>query len=113
MGKQTKEYFASQGRENSLEEFRRDSFAESSIYTFAWTGEVKESVEHEAIVEWTVCPIADGFKAYGEEGVEIGELFCHHIDNAIISGFNPDYICVRESSIYKTGLCRLHMKLKD
>ena len=113
MGKQNREYHASQGRENSLEEFTRDGFTESSVFMFAWTGGLIEQSEHEAIIEWTECPFADGFKAYGQEGIEIGELWCQHNDNAVIQKYNPKYECVQESSLYKDGVCRLHLKLKE
>ena len=113
MGKQAREYHASQGREHTIEEFVKDGFTDASVFMFAWKGGLKEKSEHEAIIEWEECPFADGFKALGQEGVEIGKLWCQHNDNAVVQGYNPEYECVQESCLFKDGLCRLHLKLKD
>ena len=113
MGKQSREFHASLGRENSIEEFVKDGFTDSSVFMFAWKGGLKEKSEHEAIIEWEECPFADGFKELGSEGVEIGELWCQHNDNAVVQGYNSEYECVQESCLFKDGLCRLHLKLKD
>ena len=102
-----------EGGENTLVRNILDNASDYMVYSFAWEGELKEYSEHEGVFEWTSCPIAAGFKSFGPKGVEIGEVFCKHIDNAHIQTYNPKYECVRESSLNKDGLCRLHFKLKD
>ena len=113
MGKQSRDYHDSLGRESNMEEFLRDGFSDSSVYMYAWDGELKTLSEHEVAVDFTGCPFAEGFKDFGEKGVEIGELYCNNIDNAITQAYNPKYECVRESSLNKEGLCILHWKLKE
>jgi L-2-amino-thiazoline-4-carboxylic acid hydrolase len=105
--------YRAQGKENSLENFVKDSMSDDVVYSFAWEGGLREFSEHEAVIEWTECPIAAGFKDNGPKGVEIGEIFCNHVDNASTQKYNPKYECVRESSLNKDGLCRLHFKLKE
>lgn len=106
-------FYESIGKENSLENYIADSMGEDIIYSFAWKGGLRHSSEHEAIIEWTECPIAAGFKDNGPKGEELGEIFCNHVDNATIQKYNPKYECIRESSLNKDGLCRLRFKLKD
>jgi hypothetical protein len=113
MGKQTREYYDSTGKEANMEEFLRDGFSDSSVYMHAWEGDLKTLTKHEAIVDFTSCPYAEGFKALGEEGVEIGELYCNNIDDAITQAYNPKYECVRSPSLNKDGVCTLHWKLKE
>jgi hypothetical protein len=74
---------------------------------------LKKSTDAERVVEFSYCPIAEGYKRLGEEAMKIGELFCNHIDNAIIQGYNSNYECKRESSMNLNGLCRLHFKKKQ
>jgi hypothetical protein len=113
MGKQNRKYVTSQGKENNIEEWFGPSLSELSVYSFAWEQTKREVSRDEAGVEWSVCPIAEGFKKLGSEGIEIGEWFCDNIDNASVQGYNPKYECVRESSLHKDGVCRLHFKLKE
>jgi hypothetical protein len=112
-GSLIRQYYDSQGRENSLEEYRKNAFSDQSIFTFAWEGRLIADSKHDKIIEYTECPIAAGFKSCSSDGVEIGELYCNNIDNAIIQGYNLDYQCVRESSLNLDGLCRLHFKKKN
>jgi hypothetical protein len=113
MGKQTRDYHDSLGKDLTMEEFLRDGFSDSSVYMHAWDGDLKTLTKHEAIVDFIGCPYAEGFKALGAEGVEIGELYCNNIDDAITQAYNPKYECVRPSSLNKDGKCTLHWKLKD
>ena len=112
MGEQDRKYIASQGKEANLDEWF-EGLDESSIFSFAWKYGKKDISKDEVVVEYLQCPFAEGFKAYGSEGVEIGEWFCENIDNALTQGYNPKYEGVRESSLNKDGLCRLHWKLKE
>jgi len=98
----------SQDLDNSFKNFFRITDSGESVYDFAWVGVPIKSSDTERVREFTYCPIAEGFKSLGEEAVKIGELFCNHIDNAIIQEYNPDYECKRESSLNLGGLCRLH-----
>ena len=100
------------GLDNSLENYQESAKTFSDMVSFAWESEVKKRTPDEAIRDFTHCPIAEGFKNYGEEGIKIGELFCKYIDDAVIQAYNPDYICERESSLNIDGVCRLHFKLK-
>jgi hypothetical protein len=86
---------------------------EDIVYAVAWKGGPKEVSANDWVVEWSYCPIAEGFKHLGEEAEKIGEIFCTHVDNASMETYNPRYECVRESSLNRDGLCRLHFKLKD
>jgi hypothetical protein len=113
MGKQTREHHNSLGKEGTMEEFLSDGFSDSSVYMHAWEGDLKTLTKHEAIVDFTSCPYAEGFKVLGEEGVEIGELYCNNIDDAITQAYNPKYECVRAPSLNKDGVCTLHWKLKE
>ena len=113
MGKQDNDYIASQGKENNIKEWFGGGFDDTSVYSFAWKQARREISKDEAIVDWVVCPIAEGFKKLGPEGIEIGEWYCNNIDNASTQGYNPKYECVRESSLHKDGVCRLHFKLKE
>jgi hypothetical protein len=89
-GKQARDYYDSQGRDNDdVEEWFKDFLTDSSVFTFAWTLGMKDITKNEAVVDYLECPFADGFKAYGSEGIEIGELFCQNIDNANTQGHNP------------------------
>ena len=112
-GERRRKAFEDKGLENSFRNISNRADPEKSVYSFAWVGGPVSSSDEERVVEWSYCPIAEGFKVFGESGVKIGELYCNNIDNAIIQGFNPDYECVRESSLNLDGLCRLHFKLKD
>lgn len=101
------------GLDNSFENFSASAMSFSNIVTFAWESETKKVTPDERIVEFTYCPIAEGFKNYGEEGVKIGELFCKYIDDAVVQEYNPEYMCERESSLNIDGVCRLHFKKKQ
>jgi len=112
-GRTTRKAYESQGLDNSFSNFFKASDSGDSIYDFAWGINTKSSDGDERVAEFTYCPIAEGFKSLGEEAVKIGELFCNHIDNAIIQGYNPDYMCRRESSLNLNGFCRLHWMKKQ
>jgi len=88
MGKQTREYHDSLGKDRTMKEFLKDGFSDSSVYMHAWEGELKTLTKHEGI-------------------------YCNHIDDAITQAYNPKYECVRSPSLNKDGLCTLHWKLKD
>jgi L-2-amino-thiazoline-4-carboxylic acid hydrolase len=109
-GKVMRKAVEGQGLNNSFRNYFIESDSGNSVYDFAWTRSIKKSNDAERVVEFSYCPIAEGYKSLGEEAVKIGELFCNHIDNAIIQGYNPDYECKRESSLNLNGLCRLHWK---
>jgi len=96
MGKQTREYHDSLGKDRTMKEFLKDGFSDSSVYMHAWEGELKTLTKHEGIVDFTSCP-----------------YYCNHIDDAITQAYNPKYECVRSPSLNKDGLCTLHWKLKD
>lgn len=112
-GRATRKAYESQGLDNRFRNFFKMADSGDIVYSFAWEGSTKKSTEDERVVEYSYCPIAEGYKRLGAEGVKIGELFCNHIDNAIIQGYNPDYECKRESSLNRDGLCRLHWKKKQ
>ena len=103
----------SQGKDNDIKHFFDRQASLGNMYAFAWEGGTKSRSEDDWVVEWSYCPIAEGFKNYGELGVRVGELFCEHIDNALAQGYNSDYECVRESSLNHNGLCTLHFKKKQ
>jgi hypothetical protein len=107
-GEATRKAFESQGKENSLDNYFSEMNNGTSIYNFAWEGGVKKLDNGDWVEEWNYCPVAEGFKNLGEESVKIGELFCNYIDNAVIREYNPDYEYVRERSLNRDGLCRLH-----
>ena len=113
MGEKNRAYLESEGRPVDLEERFSGGNDDNSIYNFAWKSRNKNVTKNEVIVEWLECPFAEGFKAYGEEGVGIGEWFCEHIDNAVSKGFGPENACVRETSIYKDEVCTLHFTHKE
>lgn len=54
----TLQYLEKEGKENSLQQYVQNSMSEDAVYSFAWKGLLKESSEHEAVIEWTNCPIA-------------------------------------------------------
>ena len=110
-GKETRKANKRLGLDNSFRSYFSINSG-NSVYDFAWVGDTKKSDSEEVVVEFSYCPNAEQFKKFGEEGVKIGELFCNHIDNADIQGFNPDFECKRESSLNLNGLCRLHFKKK-
>jgi len=112
-GIQSRKAFEHQGLDNSLQSYFRAFDSGESNVAFAWVFSVKKSVDDEKVIEYSYCPIAEGFKGLGEEAVEIGELFCNHADNALMQGYNPDYECKRESSLNLDGLCRLQWKKKQ
>jgi len=112
-GTSMKKAIESQGKDNEINHYYDRSTSPSNIFAFAWEGGTKSGENDELILEWTYCPIADGFKKAGDLGVKIGELFCDNIDNAEMQAYNSDYECIRESSLNLNGLCRLHFKLKD
>jgi hypothetical protein len=105
--------FTDSARENSLSNYLEEIGGEDIVYAVAWEGGVKEHSKDEGLVEWTGCPIADGFKSLGDDAVEFGEIFCDHVDNAHMEAFNPDFMVARESSLNKDGLCRLRFKKKQ
>jgi hypothetical protein len=112
-GKETRKAFENQGMDNRFRNFFRMADSGDIVYSFAWVGSTKKSADDKRVVEYSYCPIAEGYKKLGDEAVKIGELFCNHIDNAIIQGYNPDYECKRESSLNLNGLCRLHWKKRQ
>ncbi len=112
MGENTLKMVQNKELENNLMNFVNPD-SESSVYSFAWEGKTQRLSDDEVVVEWTKCPIAQGFKNHGPEGVKIGEIFCNHIDNATTEAYNSDYMCVRESSLNRNGLCILHFKKKN
>jgi hypothetical protein len=111
LGIETRKANKSQGLDNSFKNYSRGP--DVNPYGFAWVGGTTKSTSDEEVVEFSYCPIAEGFKKLGEEAVKIGELFCNHIDDADIQGYNPDYECKRESSLNLNGLCRLHFRKKQ
>jgi len=111
-GERMRKAFEDKGLDNSFKNRSNRADPEEIVYGFAWVGGPISSSDEERVIEYTYCPIAEGFKVFGESGVEIGELFCNHIDNAVIDGYNPEYMCVRESSLNRDGVCRLHFKKK-
>ena len=113
MGKATRKAVESKGLKDSFRNYFFESDSGNTPYDFAWTRSIKKSTDAERVAEFSYCPIADGYKRLGEEAVKIGELFCNHIDNALIQGYNPDYECKRESSMNLNGLCRLHFRKKQ
>ena len=102
-----------QGLDNSLKNYFRSFGSGDSVINFAWVYSIKKFVDNEIVVEYSYCPIAEGFKRLGQDAVEIGELHCNHADNAVMQGYNPDFECKRESSLNLDGLCRLHWKKKQ
>jgi hypothetical protein len=112
-GKATRKAVENQGLNDSFRNYFTESDSGNSPYDFAWTRSIKKSTDAERVVEFSYCPIAEGYKRLGEEAMKIGELFCNHIDNAIIQGYNSNYECKRESSMNLNGLCRLHFKKKQ
>ena len=104
--------FESQGLDNNFINYSNKTNFSYNVYNFAWVGGIKKSTDAERVVEYSYCPIAEGFKMQGEDAKKIGELFCNNIDNAIIQGYNPDFECKRESSLNLNGLCRLHFMKK-
>ena len=113
MGKVTRKAVESKGLNDSFRNYFFESDSGNSPYDFAWTRSIKKSTDAERVAEFSYCPIADGYMRLGKEAVKIGELFCNHIDNALIQGYNPDYECKRESSLNLDGLCRLHFRKKQ
>jgi len=111
-GKAIRKTFESQGKENNFLNYSNKTDPSNSVYNFAWVGSIKKSTDSERVVEYSYCPIAEGFKILGEDATKVGELFCNNIDNAIIQGYNPDFECRRESSLNLDGLCRLHFMKK-
>lgn len=112
-GTQSRKAFERQGLDNSLKNYFGPFDSGEGSVAFAWVFDVKKSADDERIIEYSYCPIAEGFKGLGDEAVEIGELFCNHADNALMQGYNPEYECKRESSLNLDGLCRLHWKRKQ
>ena len=112
-GTNTQNTLMKQGLNNDAKHFFDRSMAPDNLYAFAWVGETTSVSEDERFVDWKYCPIAEGFKILGDEGVKIGELFCNYIDDAVVQAYNSDYECIRESSLNLDGLCRLHFKPKD
>ena len=102
----------SKGLDNSLENYSASEKTFSNMVSFAWESKVKKRTPDEVIRDFSYCPIAEGFKNFGDEGVKIGELFCMYIDDAVVQTYNPDYMCERESSLNLDGVCRLHFKKK-
>lgn len=112
-GMRSREDLEGQGLDNSLKNYFRGFGSSDHYIDFAWVYNIKKFVDDEKVIEYTYCPIAEGFKRLGQEAVGIGELHCEHADNAIMQGYNPDYECKRESSLNLDGLCRLHWKKKQ
>ena len=112
-GEARKKMFERNGLDNKFENFSAAAMSADNMVLFAWEGDSKKVTPEERVVEFTYCPIAEGFQKYGAEGIEIGELFCNYIDNAVIQAYNSDYECVHESSLNIDGLCRLHFKKKQ
>jgi hypothetical protein len=112
-GEARKKMFERNGQDNSFENFSAAAMSKDNMIHFAWERAHKKVTSDERVVEFTYCPIAEGFQKHGAEGIEIGELFCDYIDNAVIQAYNSEYECVHESSLNKDGLCRLHFKKKQ
>ena len=112
-GIQSRKALERQGLDNSLKNYFRAFGSGDSVINFAWVYNIKEFVNSEIVIEYSYCPIAEGFKRLGQEAVEIGELHCNYADNAIMVGYNPNYECKRESSLNLDGLCRLHWRKKQ
>ena len=103
--------FQAMGVEPSIANMLKD-IDESLLYGIAWDGSSELISEDEGVVEWRFCPIADGFKSIGPDGVKVGEIFCEYIDDAQFGGLNPEVMVTRERSLNKDGLCRLRFRKK-
>jgi len=112
-GKRMRQSFEKQGLDNSFKNYSDRVSSDDIVYRFAWEGSTPVETDEERVVEYTYCPIAEGFKMLGAEGVKVGELFCNNIDDAVIQAYNPEFECVRKSSLNRDGLCRLHFKKKQ
>lgn len=101
-----------QGIENNLKTRIKLIESTDNSTNIAWDRVSLDVTEDEFVIKFSYCPIAEGFKLNGDEGVKIGELFCDNIDDAVSQGFNPNLSCKRESSLNIDGLCTLHFKMK-
>jgi hypothetical protein len=80
------------------------------VYALAWDGGVIVNEDELKVVEYSFCPLGDAFSKLGKNGEMLGDLYCSVTDNAFWSGFNPDWVVVREKSFSKDGVCRLIWK---
>ena len=112
IGESMKNKLETKGLKNSLENRIKLIESSSNSTNIAWDREYLDAKGNELVVKFSYCPIADGFKMNGEEGVKIGELFCSNIDDSVSKGYNPNLSCVRETSLNKDGVCTLHFTMR-
>ncbi|MCW4049199.1 MAG: L-2-amino-thiazoline-4-carboxylic acid hydrolase [Candidatus Bathyarchaeota archaeon] len=108
-GSKARQGYEARGVENT---WRNHRDANGPLYKLAWEGGIVHDEENHKIIEYSYCPLADGFTKLGSEAEEIGDIYCAHTDNAFWSGFNPEWTVTREKTFSKYGLCRLVWRKK-
>ena len=106
-GEQARSGYEAQGVPNT---WRRHREANAPVYALAWVGGVTQDSPDRKVVEYTYCPLADGFKKLGERAEELGDIYCAEVDDAFWSGFNPEWTVTREKTFRSDGVCRLVWK---
>jgi hypothetical protein len=108
-GVKTRRRLEEQGLENTWENHRAMN---DPVYRLAWEGGVVKKGEHEIIIEYSYCPLADGFRKLGPEAEELGDIYCYETDDAFWEGYNPEWTVTREKTFARDGFCRLVWRRK-
>lgn len=103
-GENLRRFFKDQGIENTWWNHRKHN---GPVYDLAWEGGIVSDEPNEKIIEYTYCPLADGFKKLGQKAEMLGDLYCNETDNAFWEGYNPEWEVSREKTFLRDGFCRL------
>lgn len=106
-GERARDSYRKRGIDPSWSNHRK---ANTPVYDLAWIGGVVVDEPDLKIVEYSYCPLGNAFSKIGRNAEMLGDLYCSVTDNAFWSGFNPDWIVIREKKFSKDGLCRLVWK---
>ena len=112
IGESIKNELEKKGLDNSLENRVKLIESRENSTNLAWDRMSLDVTAHGFVVKFNYCPIAEGFKRNGEEGLKVGELFCANIDDSVSRGYNPHLSCIRETSLNMDGVCTLHFRMK-
>jgi hypothetical protein len=96
--------------ENTWENHRAEN---GPVFEIAWIGGTVVNEPNLKVIEYSYCPLGDGFTRLGEKAEDFGDIYCCVTDDAFWAGFNPEWTVRREKTFSKDGMCRLAWRKRD
>ncbi|MBN2336277.1 L-2-amino-thiazoline-4-carboxylic acid hydrolase [Candidatus Bathyarchaeota archaeon] len=103
-GEDARKSYEDRGVENTWRNHRDEN---GLLYALAWDGGVVVDEPDVKVVEYSYCPLGDGFARLGARAEELGDIYCGVTDDAFWAGFNPAWTVTREKTFSRDGVCRL------